>query len=96
MTTRRCASRCGSSGQLRHGLAREEEARRARERLAVLSPRERSIVDLLARGCTNAEIAEQLHLAESTVKANVSSALTRLQLRDRVELAWLAWVANRQ
>lgn len=52
-------------------------------------------MDLLARGCTNAEIAEQLHLAESTVKA-VSSALTRLQLRNRVELAWLAWVANRQ
>ena len=81
--------------ELGHGLARQDETRRARESLAALSPRERSIVDLLARGCTDAEIAEQLHLAESTVEANISSALTRLQLRNRVELAWLAWVADR-
>ncbi|MGL5930632.1 MAG: response regulator transcription factor [Dermatophilaceae bacterium] len=52
-----------------------------------LSERERSVVALLARGLTNAEIAAELHLSPETVKTHVSRSLHKLDLRNRVELA---------
>lgn len=51
-----------------------------------LAPRERIVFDHLARGRTNPEIARIEFVSESTVKTQVSSVLTKLGLRDRVQL----------
>jgi DNA-binding NarL/FixJ family response regulator len=79
---------------LRRGSAGQDDAERAAGRLAALTARERDVTGLLAQGRTNAEIAADLHLSESTVKAYVSSAMDRLGVRNRVELAWQVWSAR--
>lgn len=52
-----------------------------------LSPRERGILALLARGASNKEIAREIRLAESTVKIHVQSILRKLRLSSRVQAA---------
>jgi DNA-binding NarL/FixJ family response regulator len=66
----------------------------AKQRLALLSPRERDVLALLGAGLSNAEIAERLFLVEGTVKAYVSSALNRLGVKNRVQAAILAYEAG--
>jgi DNA-binding NarL/FixJ family response regulator len=68
-----------------------EQAARA---LATLSPRERDVVTAIARGCTNAEIAEALTLGLATVKAHVSHIMTKLELGNRTQIALLAHEAG--
>lgn len=63
--------------------------RAARQHLDDLSPREREVADLVAQGLTNAEIAQRLVLAPDSVKKNVTRILTKLDLRDRVQLVIL-------
>jgi two-component system, NarL family, response regulator DevR len=60
------------------------------ERLARLSDQERRILNLLAEGLTNRQIAERLFLAEKTVKNYVSNLLTKLGMSRRTEAAAFA------
>lgn len=53
--------------------------------------RELEVARLVAQGLSNAEIGEQLFLSEATVKTYVSRLLTKLHLRDRVQIAVLAY-----
>ena len=55
--------------------------------LARLSPQERKILDLIAEGRTNRQIAEELFLAEKTVKNYVSNLLSKLEMSRRSEAA---------
>jgi len=55
--------------------------------LARLSPQERKILDLIAEGKTNRQIAEELYLAEKTVKNYVSNLLSKLEMSRRSEAA---------
>ena len=56
-----------------------------------LSERELTILKHMARGLTNAHIAEKLHIASGTVRNNVSSILNKLGVADRTQAAALAW-----
>jgi two-component system, NarL family, response regulator LiaR len=55
-----------------------------------LSPREREVLQLIARGDSNRQIARALGIGEQTVKSHVSSVLTKLDLQDRVQAAIFA------
>jgi DNA-binding NarL/FixJ family response regulator len=56
-----------------------------------LSPRELDVVKLTARGLTNAEIATRLFISVGTVKTHLGSVQTKLNARNRVEIAAWAW-----
>ncbi|MFP4345886.1 MAG: LuxR C-terminal-related transcriptional regulator [Anaerolineales bacterium] len=58
---------------------------------ADLTPRELEVLQLIARGLSNADIASELYITERTVKAHVSNLLGKLHLSDRTQAAIYAW-----
>lgn len=72
------------------GLLREMSKPPAADPLAELSTRERQVLELVGGGLSNQEIGLRLGLAEKTVKHYMTSILTKLQVRSRVEAALLA------
>ena len=64
------------------------------DRLAGLTASERAVVDLVARGATNREVAAQLFLSPHTVSTHLRHAFTKAGVRSRVELARLVTVGE--
>jgi DNA-binding NarL/FixJ family response regulator len=60
-------------------------------RLTTLTEREREILTVIGKGWTNTEIADRLHLAESTVKTHVGRILAKTGSRDRIQAVILAY-----
>ena len=60
-------------------------------RLAQLTEREREVLVLVARGCSNAEIGDRLFVSVATAKTHVGRVLTKLDARDRAQLVAIAY-----
>ncbi|MFE0700617.1 response regulator [Streptomyces sp. NPDC058872] len=84
-----------TTARLMHSLRDPEPTRQPEdERLAVLSERERSVLELIGEGLTNRQIAKRLYLSEKTVKNHISRLLGKLGVERRVQAAVIAAQAH--
>lgn len=87
----------GEVAELAQGTADAAGARSATDADALSEPptplteRERAVIDLVAEGLDNREIASELHLSEGTVRNHISMILAKLGLRNRTQVAVWAW-----
>lgn len=65
-----------------------------REQLKTLTPRELEVLQLVAKGLSNTEIADELYVAEATVRTHVARVFAKLDLRNRVQAVVLAYEAG--
>ncbi|TKV29034.1 response regulator transcription factor [Arthrobacter sp. NamB2] len=72
-------------------LAPAHPARVPDRRLAELTPREHEVLEAIAEGLSNAELAARFFLSEATIKTHVRRILTKLDLRDRVQAVVYAY-----
>ncbi|WP_442946006.1 LuxR C-terminal-related transcriptional regulator [Nonomuraea sp. LPB2021202275-12-8] len=84
--TRRVISRFAAGG-----AAGGDEPGLVRERLVMLSEREREVVGWVAAGLSNDEIARRLVLSPATVRTHVSRAMSKIGARDRAQLVVFAY-----
>ena len=88
------ARRLDMPGVLREATSLLAELGTAAPAPSPLTPREREVVELVARGLSNREVADQLVLSERTVESHVRNMLTKTGLRSRTELT--RWVLQGQ
>ncbi|MEU4552075.1 response regulator transcription factor [Micromonospora violae] len=81
--------------RLLKAFADADPATPRRQPIEALTDREEQVLVALARGRTNKEIADELYITLSTVKSHVTSLMTKLGVRNRVEVAMWAYETNR-
>ncbi|MDH2387954.1 response regulator transcription factor [Streptomyces sp. HNM0663] len=79
-----------TTARLMRSLRGPEPAAEEDERLAGLTARERSVLELIGEGLTNREIGKRLYLSEKTVKNHISRLLAKLGVERRVQAAVIA------
>jgi DNA-binding NarL/FixJ family response regulator len=75
-------------------VQRSAATTKAPEGLDLLTPREKEVLQAVARGLSNTEIADTLFMSHATAKTHVSRLLTKLNARDRAQLVMLAYEAG--